>query len=52
MAARTGVERMARLGYGTIPPRAGVAALGAYLIKLDRGLTIRATLASVFLWSR
>lgn len=52
MAARAGVERMERLGYGSISPRAGVAALGAYLLKLDRGLAIKATLASVFLWSR
>jgi hypothetical protein len=52
MAARAGVERMERLGFGAINPQAGVAALGCLLIGVGRGEPCGPTTASIFIWDR
>ena len=52
MAARAGVGRMERLGFGLINPSAGVAALGRLLLATASGQACSSVVASVFLWDR
>ena len=51
MAAKAGVERMARLGFGAVAPSAGMAAIGSILAGLG-SQTNPQLLASVFYWER
>ena len=51
MAAKAGVERMARLGFGAVEPCAGMAAIGTILAGLGSH-TAPQLLASVFYWER
>ena len=51
MAAKAGVERMARLGFGAVDPYAGMAAIGSILAGLGSE-TVPQLLASVFYWDR
>ena len=51
MAAKAGVERMARLGFGAVAPRAGMAAIGTIMACLDLQ-TPPVLMASVFFWER
>ena len=52
MAAKAGVARMERLGFGAVEPAAGAAVLGALLRSLG-GLRAPAQLTgSVFFWDR
>ena len=51
MAARAGVERMARLGFGAVAPEAGMAAIGRLLAALGNAAPPQ-LLGSVFFWER
>lgn len=51
MAARRGIQRMARLGFGAIEPQAGMAAIGAILAGSGL-LAPPQLLGSVFHWDR
>ena len=48
MAAKAGIERMARLGFGAIEPQAGMAAISSILA----GQPAPQLLGSVFFWDR
>ena len=48
MAAKAGVERMARLGFGAIQPQAGMAAISEILGSPSSSQL----LGSVFFWDR
>lgn len=53
MAAKAGIERMERLGFGALEPGAGMAALGSLLGGLRATRCTPASLiASVILWDR
>lgn len=51
MAAKAGVERMARLGFGAVARSAGMAAIGSILAGLG-SQTNPQLLANVFYWER
>ena len=54
MAAKAGIERLERLGFGGIRPEAGAAALGALLRSLggNGGVAVPQLMGSVFYWDR
>ena len=52
MAAKAGLERMARLGFGAVQPTAGMSALGCLLRSLGAAGCGAQLLASCFLWDR
>ncbi len=52
MAAKAGLERMERLGYGAIAPAAGMAALCALLGSAGGASTVPQLMGSVFQWAR
>ena len=52
MAAKAGLERMARLGYGAVPPQAGMAALGCLLVHAGGARFGAQLLGSCFHWDR
>lgn len=53
MAAAAGIERMARLGFGAIQPRTGMAAMAALLRCLQGGSPPAAqVMGSAFFWDR
>lgn len=51
MAAKAGVERMARLGFGAIEPAAGMAAISAVVAAGPSSMPAQ-LLASIFFWDR
>ena len=52
MAARSGLQRMERLGFGAIPPLAGMLALSSLLAAVGRNTAAPQLLGSVFFWDR
>ena len=52
MAAKAGVARMERLGFGAVAPAAGAAVMGALLRSLGRPRAPAQLTGSVFLWDR
>ena len=53
MAAKAGIERMERMGFGALEPGAGMAALGSLLGSLRAARCPPGSLiASVILWER
>ena len=52
MAAKAGLERMARLGYGAVQPEAGMAALGCLLGHAGSPACGPQLLGSCFHWDR
>ena len=51
MAAKAGIDRMARLGFGAVDPHAGMSAIGSILANLHSAAT-PSLLGSVFFWDR
>lgn len=52
MAARAGLQRMERLGFGAIEPAAGMMALTRLLASIGQPHLPAQLLGSVFLWDR
>ena len=52
MAAKAGLERMARMGFGAVQPMAGMSALGCLLGSIGSAACGAQLLGSCFFWNR